>query len=363
MRSVSGRRWMVNRFLALGAAFGRVAASWYFIAPVAVALGLAIGVLVLFFAYPGKPKIGYIDLPFIVITDDSEFIISEFLKYAREDDSIKAVVIKMSSPGGGAASSERLYFATRKLREEKPVVIAMDGMVASGGYMMAMGANHTYAQSASLVGNVGVIALAGSLIPRPLPEVIVTTGPYKLVGASRRDWIGLVDELKDGFAQMVMRERGDRLKITEEELTEGRLYAGVDAVRFGLVDELGGRAEAMEKAAELAGISNYGIVDVNAEVLRQFILRSRRIFASEYDGIFHDPTYASWQLMMQENSGAAKVSPAEPVQVQGDSELHGQMGKFTLINGLEATQEDPLPDFPLEIGNPNIYYLYVGNDY
>ena len=67
--------------------------------------------------------------------------------------------------------------------------------------------------------------------------------------------------------------------------------------------------------------------------------------------------------MMQENSDAANVSPAEPVQVEGDSELHQQMGNFMLINGLEATQEDPLPDFPLEIGNPNIYYLYVGNDY
>lgn len=354
---------MVNRFSALGTALRRAAASWYFIAPVAVVLGLAIGVLALFFAYPGKPKIGVIDLPFSVITNDSEFIIGEFLKYARDDDSIKAVVIKMSSPGGDAASSERLYFATRKLREEKPVVIAMDGMVASGGYMMAMGANYTYAQSASLVGNVGVVALAGSLIPRPLPENTVTTGPHKLTGASRRDWIGLVDELKDGFAQMVILERGDRLQITEQELTQGKLYIGVDAVRFGLVDELGGSAEAMEKAAELAGISNYGTVDVNAEVLRQFILRSRRIVASEYDGIFHDPAYASWQLMMPENAGDAKASPAEPVPAQGDSEFYRQLGKVMLINGLEATQEDPLPEFPLEIGNPNIYYLYVGNDY
>lgn len=353
---------MVNRFLALGATLRKAAVSWYFIAPVAVLLGLAIGVLALLLVYPGKPRIGVVDLPFVVITDDSEFIIGEFLKYAREDDSIKAVVIRMSSPGGGAASSERLYYATRKLREEKPVVIAMDGMMASGGYMMAMGANYTYAQSASLVGNVGVIASAGSLIPPPLPEAIVTTGPYKLTGASRRDWIGLVNELKDGFAQMVMRERGDRLRITEEELTQGRLYTGVDAVRFGLVDELGGRAEAMEKAAELAGISNYGIVDVNAEVLRQFVLRSRRIAESEYDGIFHDPAYASGQLMMQENSGA-NVSPAEPVPAQSNSELHRRMGKFMLLNGLEATQEDPLPEFPLEIGNPNIYYLYVGNDY
>ena len=354
---------MVNGLLALGAALSRVAASWYFIAPAAVILGVAVGVLALFYASPGKPKIGVIDLPFVVITDDSEFVIGEFLSYARKDDSIKAVVIRMSSPGGGAASSERLYFETRRLREEKPVVIAMDGMVASGGYMMAMGANYTYAQSASLIGNVGVIALAGSMIPRPLPEAIVSTGPYKLSGASRRDWIGLVNELKDSFAHMVISERGDRLRLTEEELTEGRLYAGVDAVRFGLVDEIGGGADAMEKAAELAGIANYGIVDVNAEVLREFILRSRRIFASEYDPIMYDPAYTSWLQMMQQNAGASVASPIEPIQTQSDETVEGQMGEFTWPNGLEATQQDPLPEFPLEIGSPNIYYLYVGNDY
>ena len=258
--------------------------SWYFVAPAAVVVGLAIGALIFVYSFPGKPAIGVIDLPFFVITDDSAFIVSEYLNYARRNDSIKGVVIKMSTPGGGAASSERLYLETRRLQEEKPVVLVMNGMVASGGYMMAMGANHTYAQSASLVGNVGVIALAGSLIPRTPPEVIVTTGPYKLSGASRKDWIGLVDDLRESFAQMVIRERGDRLRISKAELTEGKLYAGVDAVRMGLADELGGDTDAIRKAAELAGVSNYGLVDVNAEVLREYILRARRIFASEYDG-------------------------------------------------------------------------------
>jgi protease-4 len=314
---------MLNRFLAPF----RVLTSWYFLAPAAIVVGIVVGAVVLATNFPTKHNIGVIDIPFTVITDDSAYVITQYLEYARKDPSIKAVVIRISTPGGGAASSERLYIATRNLRDEKPVVMVMNGMVASGGYMMAMGVNHTYAQTSSLVGNVGVITIAGPLVPRPLPESIVVTGPHKLYGSSRRDWIGLAEELKDAFAEMVMLERGDKIRITEAELTEGRLYAGVDAVRLGLVDEVGGDSDAMEKAAELAGISNYGTVDVNAEVLRESIQRTRRIFRSELE--------------------------TEPTDQKALPTL--------LLNNID--RQNPLPDFPLDIQSPNIYYLYAGNDY
>ena len=74
-------------------------------------------------------------------------------------------MLTLSTPGGGAASSEVLYIESRKLREEKPLVMVMGSLVASGGYMMAMGANYTYVKSSSLVGNVGVISFAGPIIP------------------------------------------------------------------------------------------------------------------------------------------------------------------------------------------------------
>ena len=313
----------MNRFLAPF----RVLTSWYFLAPAAIVVGVVIGAVVLATNFPTKHNIGVIDIPFTVITDDSAYVITQYLEHARKDPSIKAVVIRISTPGGGAASSERLYIATRNLRDEKPVVMVMNGMVASGGYMMAMGVNHTFAQTSSLVGNVGVITIAGPLVPRPLPESIVVTGPHKLYGSSRRDWIGLAEELKDAFAEMVMLERGDKIRITEAQLTEGRLYAGVDAVRLGLVDEVGGDSDAMEKAAELAGISNYGTVDVNAEVLRESIQRTRRIFRSELE--------------------------TEPTDQEGLPSL--------ILDNID--RENPLPDFPLDIQSPNIYYLYAGNDY
>ena len=325
---------MIRRMMGAIAAFLRSLTGWYVLVPVAVIVGLVVGTLAFVNTMPPRANIGMIDIPFTVITDDSANMLNRYLSHAREDDTIKAVVIRLSSPGGGAASSERLYLETRKLRSEKPVVMVMHGMVASGGYMMAMGASHTYAQTSSLVGNVGVIAGAGPLVPRPLSETIVVTGPQKLNGSSRRDWITMIDNLKDEFALMVIRERGDRLRVTEAELTEGRLYVGTEAVRLGLVDELGSDSDAIEKAAELAGISNYGFVDVNAEVLREIVVRTREIFRSD-------------------TGSDADLPPLDSLQHNGVPTL--------LLDNID--RENPLPDFPLKVNGPNIYYLYTGHDY
>ena len=251
--------------------------GWYVLAPVAVGMGVAAGALFFVYVSPGKPNVGVISLPYAVITEGSANGISEYIEYARRDDSVKAVVIKLNTPGGGASASERLYIETRNLRQEKPVVIVMGDLVASGGYMMSMGASYTYAQTSSLVGNVGVISGSGPLIPDLPDETTVFSSPRKLDGGTRREWIGIVDLLKESFAQMVVAERGDKLRISREELIEGRLYAGMVAVRLGLADEIGGDSDAIRKAAELAGISNYGFVDVNFEVMRERLQKLEQV--------------------------------------------------------------------------------------
>ena len=334
--------------------------NWYAFACAMAGLGIAAGVLIFVYVFPGTPKIGVIDIPFTVITESSAYVIGEYLNYARQDDSIKAVVIKLESPGGGAAASERLYVETRKLREEKPVVIVMDGLVASGGYMMSMGASHTIAQTSSIVGNVGVVAFAGPLIaPFPSEEVIVT-GPYKAAGSTRREWIGTVDLLKSAFAKMVITERGGKLLLTEDELVQGRIYVGLEAVRLGLVDEIGGESDGFEKAADLAGISNYGLVDVNLEVLKKFVKDFEDVFPSSDSGegdvaramslLSTDNTLAD---PSQQGLGDGAYDEAERLQALRGLMLYGRLG---------TNQEDPLPDFPLELNHrPNIYYMYIGN--
>ena len=343
--------------MGLFSALGSLFTSRYFVAPVLAGLGVAVGLLIFVYAFPGQPKIGVIDIPFTVITEDSSYVISQYLDYARRDDSIKAVVIKITSPGGGAAASERLYLETSRLREEKPVVMVMNGLVASGGYMMAMGVSHSYAQTSSLVGNVGVVSFSDPLVPSLPGESVLTTGPFKGPGFSRDEWFGTVEQLKDSFAQIVISERGDQLRLTKDELTQGRLYSGLQGVQLGLVDELGGDNDAFAKAADMSGISNYGLVDVNLEVLRQFIKDLEEIFPSS-EGASADALAVIGRDYTSDDPELQTLG-AEPGS--GMERLAALQG-LTMYGRLGVGQEDPLPDFPLELNHPNFYYLYVGND-
>ena len=341
-------------------AFAGLFTRWYVLAPIMAVLGIAAGASIFIYVSPGKPRIGIIDVPFTVITEESAYVIGEYIDYARRDDSIRAVVVRLSSPGGGASASERLYIETRKLREEKPVVLVMGDLVASGGYMMSMGASYSYAQTSSLVGNVGVILIAGPLIPELPDETTVVSSPYKLDGATRREWVGTVDMLKSAFAEIVIGERGDKLRISREELVEGRIYPGMVAVRLGLVDEIGGDSDAIRKAADLAGISNYDFVNVNLEVLGEFFNDLQRILPSEAGDRGSDAGLDSVLdlLSVGYGTGSGGFAGSEPDSSRAG--LHG-LRELMLHGGLAANQEDPLPDFPMEVHRPNMYYLYVGH--
>ena len=337
---------------------GGILTSRYFVAPMLAGIGVAVGLLVFFYAYPGKPKIGVIDIPFTVINENSTFVISEYLNYARRDDSIKAVVIMLTSPGGGAAASERLYIETRNLREEKPVVVVMNGLVASGGYMMSMGASHTYAQTSSLVGSVGVVSFSDPLVP-PLPnESVLSTGPYKLSGFDRQEWFGTVELLKESFAQIVISERGEKLRMSKDELTQALIYSGIQGVQLGLVDELGGNADAFDRAADLSGISNYGLVDVNLEVLKQFVKNLEGVFPSAGDEVSSADAMA---MTGRDYTSGGPEMQAQGVEPNSSMERLAALQGLTLYGRLGIPQEDPLPGFPMELSHPNFYYLYVGN--
>ena len=128
-----------------------------------------------FNVYPGRPQIAIIDIPFTIIDEDSAWSIGKMIDYARETDSIKGVVIKLITLGGGAPESEELYLRMRRLREKKPVVIATGWISASGGMYMSMRSNYICAESSSFVGSIGVILeLSG---PRPPDELLISTGP------------------------------------------------------------------------------------------------------------------------------------------------------------------------------------------
>lgn len=334
----------------------RLLTRWQLIAASLAAIGAAAGALLFVYIFPGAPRIGVIDIPFSVINDDSAYIINQYLDYARRDRNIKAVVIRLSSPGGGAAASELLYLETRKLRNQKPVVIVMNGMVASGGYMMALGASHTYTQPSSLIGNVGVVSLSGPLISPPPAEEIAFSGIHKLDGGPRRQWTAMTEQIKNAFAQMVITERGPRLRLSPQELTQGRLYSGMDAVRLGLADNIGGDADAFRKASELAGLSSsrYRTVNINLETLKRQYEELAPLLTSA------DHVAASVAAIYAPENPDQPPAPT-PGAANNPAGANAALRRLMLYGALGAPQPNPLPGFPAEIGAPNFYYIYTGN--
>ena len=315
---------MRRMLAALRAMFGR----WYVSAALVTAAGVAVAYFVFFNVYPGRPEIGIIDIPFTVIGEDSAFVIGEMLDYAEETDSIKAVVIKLVTPGGGAAESEALYLKIKRLREKKPVVISTGWLNASGGMFMSMGANYVFVESGSLVGSVGVIL--GLSQPPPPDELVISSGPAKQTGGTEREFTGMMEILKDAFVQTVVKERGDRLRITAAQVSEARIYVGMEAVRLGLVDAIGSDSDAIKKVASLAGVSNYELIDVNEQVFREFVLQIRRIFApSDVD--------------------SAEFALADVIKLR----------TLAAASNGEDGQPGIPPGFPIDVDPPRMYYLYV----
>ena len=351
----------------LGRSMGRfsalwhLAGKWYVSGLLLAGLGIVLGSTVFFYVWPGKPKIGIIDIPFTVFSDQSAFEIGAMLEFAQRDDSIDGVVISISSPGGGAAVSEQLFFETAKLREKKPVVFVMNDLVASGGYMMALGGNYSYAQPSTLVAGIGVI-LSGipPLIPRLPDERDVFTGPFKAEGGDRRHFVALTDQLRQSFAQLVLTQRGDRLRMPLREVIQGNVYSGVEGLRLGLVDAIGSTSDAIEKAASLANISGYDLVDINTEVSRDMNRKLQRV---------REPLQESGLLAAIVAQRALSAGPAaaegtaadliDPGLLPGGLDT-GVLRTLPLPGGIGEDPGSALPDFPLKINGPSVYYLYVG---
>lgn len=182
----------------------------------------------------------------------------EMVEYALENETIKAVVVYVDSPGGIASAVESIYSALKDLSEEKPVVCYIAGMALSGGYYIAVACDEIFTNPSSMVGSVGVLALAPGLY-KP-SEAIVETGPYKRTGFSPVEFPFTIAKVLESFLRAVEEGRGERLAINETELALAKIYVGSRAVELGLVDAIGSLRDAIEAAAERAGLKEYEVV-------------------------------------------------------------------------------------------------------
>ncbi len=216
------------------------------------------------------PKIGVIHID-VVIDRSIQPYFTIPLNYAAQNRDVAAVVLLINSPGGGAATSEELFYRVVELRSQKPVVASIDSLAASGAYYTAIGSNYIYAKPAALVGSIGVRAD----LPQPVPpdETTVLSGPFKGSGNSQIDWIRGMDVIKETFVTNVHdqrlyilenmhdQSRAERLP-DKDQLATGQVWIAPVAYDIGLIDALGSNLDAIQKAAELAQVTNYEVIDL-----------------------------------------------------------------------------------------------------
>ncbi len=232
---------------------------WFTSIPFFVLLGLVLGFAVAIPAIP-KPNIATITISGTILGQYYVDDIRGAVQHAREDDNIKAVVLQIDSPGGGASATEQIYLDLLRLQQQKPVVASVGTIAASGGYYLAVASDFIYAEPTSQIGSVG--AWTNLPTPEELDEDIGATGPFKETGRSRQQALGVLEMVRQTFVGAVMSQRGERLLLSEEELSQAQIYVGVEGLRYGLIDDIGTSTDAMEKAASLAGLRNYQPVEI-----------------------------------------------------------------------------------------------------
>ncbi len=197
------------------------------------------------------------------------------LEKAEDDPQVKAVVLRINSPGGSVAASETMYAEIERFRHDsgKPIVVSMSEVAASGGYYIALAADRIYAQPSSITGSIGVliqtINFAEGMRRVGIESRTVTSGSNKDMASPLEPMQeehyailqSTVDEFYVSFRELVVSQRGQALAQSRVDmLTDGRVFTGAQALEHGLVDENGGLRDAFAGAQSLAGLEGAKLV-------------------------------------------------------------------------------------------------------
>ncbi len=196
--------------------------------------------------------------------------LSRELRQLREDDKVKAIVLRVNSPGGSALASDLIWREVSLAKEAKPVIVSMGDYAASGGYYISAAADSIFADAGTLTGSIGVFGLIPNLQnlfnnKLGLHFDVVKTGPYADVSIDRpltaeeRSIVqGGVNRIYQQFMQRVADGRG--LTVAQvDSIGQGRVWTGSQAIELGLVDRLGTLDDAVRSAAKMAKLDSYKI--------------------------------------------------------------------------------------------------------
>ena len=212
----------------------------------------------------GGAKIGVIAIEGVISSELTERTVRQLTKYG-DDTSIKAIILRIDSPGGGVASSQEIYEEVRRVRSGgKLVVASMGSVAASGGYYIACVADRIFANAGTVTGSIGVIvqlANASELLHRVgIESTVITSGPFKDSGNPTRTlrpeerlvFQALVDDVYQQFIEAVA--QGRNLPLDEvRQAADGRIYTGRQAKDLRLIDELGSLHDAITYASSTIG--------------------------------------------------------------------------------------------------------------
>jgi protease-4 len=183
------------------------------------------------------------------------------LQEARQNESIEAVVLEVSTPGGGLSATESLALEVERTAAEMPVVVSVSQIAASGGYYVSAPADEIVANPSALVGSVGInFAYVGAAAPA---GTTIQSGPDKSGGYTESEAIEMADVMVEGFYGTVLEHRGEKLQLTEEELAYAKVYPSQEALHNGMIDRIGTRDTAIQRAAERAGLDRYEVVELD----------------------------------------------------------------------------------------------------
>ena len=196
---------------------------------------------------------------------------ASIIEDVRKDDMVKAVVLRVNSPGGSAFGSEQIWYAVTELKKEKPVIVSMGDYAASGGYYISCNADSIVADPTTLTGSIGIFGMfpnvKGLTDKIGLSFDVVKTNTYADFGAMGRplndgEKALMQNMVNEGYELFVKRCAEGRGMTTDEikKIAEGRVWTGAKAKELGLVDELGGLDKALEMAIGKAGLDAYTVM-------------------------------------------------------------------------------------------------------
>jgi len=211
---------------------------------------------------PGDGQVGVVEIQG-VITESKETL--NLIKRFRENDDIKAIVIRIDSPGGVIGPSQEIYREIRKTTQKKKIIASMGSIAASGGYYIAAATNGIVANPGTITGSIGVILaytnFRAVLDKIGMVPVVIKSGPFKDMASPTKPMSKEEKEVLQAFVDQAHRQfvtaiaQGRDMDLEHvKSLADGRIYTGEEAAKQGLVDRLGNFEDAVEWAGQLGGI-------------------------------------------------------------------------------------------------------------